>query len=102
MGFSFRWEPAREGAKPADAHRIRADRTSIGVIVPADGKSAATEDNGDFGTSPIFWAALRQATACLHLNKWGAGRKAQYTIENFPALVVIYMEGLVGPASIEL
>ncbi len=24
------------------------------VIVPADGTSAATEGNGDFGTSPIF------------------------------------------------
>jgi hypothetical protein len=47
------------------------------IIVPADGISAATEGNGDFGTLPIFWAALGQATACLRLGNWGAGRKAQ-------------------------
>jgi hypothetical protein len=65
--------------------------------VPADGNSAATEGNGDFGTSPIFWAALGQATACLYLGKWGAGRKAQYAIENFSAgLSRFDMERLLG------
>ena len=65
--------------------------------MPADGNSAATEGNGDFGTSPIFWAALGQATACLYLGKWGAGRKAQYAIENFSAgLSRFDMERLLG------
>jgi hypothetical protein len=46
---------ARGGTKAADTHGTRADRSSIwSVIVPADGTSAATEGNGDFGTSPIF------------------------------------------------
>ena len=48
-------EAARGGTKAADTHGTRADRSSIwSVIVPADGTSAATEGNGDFGTSPIF------------------------------------------------
>jgi hypothetical protein len=65
--------------------------------VPADGNSAATEGNGDFGTSPIFWAALGQATAFLYLGQWGAGRKAQYAIENFSAgLSRFDMERLLG------
>ncbi len=34
-------------------------------MVPADGINAATCENVDFDTSPFFWAALRQATACL-------------------------------------
>jgi len=50
-----RRKAARGGTKAADTHGTRADRSSIwGVIVPADGTSAATEGNGDFGTSPIF------------------------------------------------
>ena len=65
--------------------------------MPADGNSAATEGNRDFGTSPIFWAALGQATARLYLGKWGAGRKAQYAIENFSAgLSRFDMERLLG------
>jgi hypothetical protein len=36
-------------------HGTRAKRRFIlSVIVPADGTSAATVRNGDFGTSPIF------------------------------------------------
>jgi hypothetical protein len=42
------------------------ERNSIwSIIVPADGTRAATVENGDFGTSSDFWAALRQAVACL-------------------------------------
>jgi hypothetical protein len=62
----------------ADTHGTRANRSSIwSVIVPADGTSAATEGNGDFGTSPIYGQLLDKPTACLHLGNWGAGRKAQ-------------------------
>jgi hypothetical protein len=46
----------------------RADRSSIWrvVIVPADGTSAATEGNGDFGTSPIFGQLSdKPALACI-------------------------------------
>ena len=36
------------------------------VIVPADGTSAATEGNGDFGTSPIFGQLSdKPALACI-------------------------------------
>lgn len=53
--------------------------------MPADGNSAATEGKGDFGTSPIFWQLSDKPWACLYFGKWGAGRKAQYAIENFNA-----------------
>jgi hypothetical protein len=44
-----------------------------------------------------FLAALRQATACLYLGKWGAGRKAQYAIENFGAgIMALRYRALVG------
>ena len=47
------------------------------LVVPADGTSAATEGNGDFGTSPIYGQLSDKPTACLYLGNWGAGRKAQ-------------------------
>ena len=41
-----------EARKPRILSRIAA---LFGVVImPADGTSAATEGNGDFGTSPIF------------------------------------------------
>ncbi len=41
------WEPVLMAPAP--------ERNSIlNVIVPADGTTAATVENGDFGTSPIF------------------------------------------------
>jgi hypothetical protein len=51
-----RGQAARGGTKAADdARATRAKRSSIlSVIVPADGTSAASRGNGDFGTSPIF------------------------------------------------
>jgi hypothetical protein len=65
MAFAFR--SARVGTKAADTHGTRADRNSIwSVIVPADGTSAATDGNGDFGTSPIFGQLSdKPALACI-------------------------------------
>jgi hypothetical protein len=40
------------------------------------------QGNGDFGTSAFFWAALGQAGACSYPSTWGAGRKAQWLVEN--------------------
>jgi hypothetical protein len=34
--------------------------------------------HGDFGTSPLFWTALGQATACLYVLRWCAKPKAQW------------------------
>jgi hypothetical protein len=50
------------------------ERNSIwSVIVPADGTRAATVENGEFGTSSDFWAALGQAAACPWPVMWGVG-----------------------------
>jgi hypothetical protein len=45
--------------------------------VPADGSKLPTGTSGDFGTSPIFFAALGQANNSPYLLKWGLNRKAQ-------------------------
>jgi hypothetical protein len=58
--MSFRL--SMRGARPAQAHKPAgvlaapaSGRNSIrSVVVPADGTSAATVGNGDFGTSPFF------------------------------------------------
>jgi hypothetical protein len=50
--------------KAPDAHDTRAKRSSIlSVVVPADGTSAASGGNGDFGTSPILGSS--RANHCL-------------------------------------
>jgi hypothetical protein len=36
-------------------------------------------ENGDFGTSPFFWAALGQAAACQQVYMCGAGQKSAVT-----------------------
>ena len=54
------------------------------VIVPADGATAATVQNGDFGTSPFF-EQLGQATACLCVFMWPAGCKAQERVKKLGA-----------------
>jgi hypothetical protein len=46
-------------------------------IVPADGTSAAIVRNGDFGTSPLFWAALGQAAASEYLLRGVSDIEAQ-------------------------
>jgi len=43
----------RADVQKADADRIRT-QMSILVIVPADGTTAATAGNGNFGTLPFF------------------------------------------------
>jgi hypothetical protein len=58
--MSFRL--SMRGTRPAQAHKPAgvlaapaSGRNSIrSVVVPADGTSAATVGNGDFGTSPFF------------------------------------------------
>ena len=45
--------------------------------MPADGTSAATEGNGDFGTSPIFGQLSDKPTLARIWVIGGAGRKAQ-------------------------
>jgi hypothetical protein len=49
--------------------------------VPADGTSAATEGNGDFGTSPIFGQLSDKPALARVWIVGGAGRKAQYRIQ---------------------
>jgi hypothetical protein len=59
------------------------ERNSIcSVIVPADGTRAATAGKRRLRYVCVFWAALGQAAACLYLMTWGAGRKAQWLVEN--------------------
>jgi len=56
-----------------------------GIIVLADGTTAATAENGDFGTSPFFGNSRTRRylpVTCM----WGVGRKAQWRkqrISNF-------------------
>ena len=59
-----RTEAAADGTRP--------ERSTI-LSLPADGISAAIVRNGDFGTSPLFWAALGQAAASRYLITWGVG-----------------------------
>jgi hypothetical protein len=65
----MRWTCTASRARhlAAGAHAHAPERNSIlNVIVPADGTRAATVENGDFGTSPIFWVALGTPAACLY------------------------------------
>jgi hypothetical protein len=65
------------------AYGIASERSSIlSVIVPADGTRAATAGKRRLRYVCVFWAALGQAAACLCLVTWGAGRKAQWLVEN--------------------
>jgi hypothetical protein len=52
------------------------------VIAPADGTRTATAGKRRLRYVCVFWAALGQAVACLYLITWGAGRKAQWLVEN--------------------
>jgi hypothetical protein len=74
------------GRRTASVTRTRRKRMLIAserellfwsVSRPADGTRAANDGNGDFGTSPFFWAALEQAIACQYLFIWCVERKAQ-------------------------
>jgi hypothetical protein len=59
------------------------ERNSIwSVIVPADGTRAAIAGTRRLRYVCVFWAALGQAGACSYPITWGAGRKAQWPVEN--------------------
>jgi hypothetical protein len=62
-----------DGTRPA----IRSKVDLQIEIVPADGISAASTGNGDFGTSPFFGQFFGQATARPRPCIWGTGIKAQ-------------------------
>jgi hypothetical protein len=76
-------QAARGGAKSADAHAFTSKRSSIlSFIVPADGTSAARTGTGDFGASPVFWAALGQAIPLACIGSRGVSEcKEQWQIE---------------------
>jgi hypothetical protein len=68
------------GRTNAGAHSSRETNVDLvfqNLIVPADGISAANCENGGFGMSPFFWAALAQATTCHCLLNWRVEHKAQ-------------------------
>jgi hypothetical protein len=59
--------PGRIGVAGREPNGTRQmDQRFEGLGVPADGTSAATDDNGDFGTSPIFGQLLdKPRLACV-------------------------------------
>lgn len=59
--------------------------------MPADGTTAATEGNGNFGTSPFFgqlWAS-RYCPINLYLACWGANHNGRIERNWAPRLIVI-------------
>ena len=53
--------------------------------MPADGTSAATEGNGDFGTSPIFGQLSDKPLLASIWLCGGVGRKEQWPVEKLRA-----------------
>jgi len=62
---------------------LASERSSISsVVVPPDGTRAATAGKRRLRYVCVFWAALGQARACSYQITWGAGRRAQWLVEN--------------------